>query len=65
MEGFGNLFIDARCNLVQKLDDSDIGTHSLVDRGHFKSDDTTADDDDFVVIRFGGKIRHKCSRRES
>ena len=45
VESFGDFFIDARGDLIQKLDNSHVSTHSLVNRGHFQTNDTTSDDD--------------------
>ena len=48
-----------------RFDKRDLSAFFGKAKGYAHSNDTTADDDNFVVIRFGGKIRHKCSRRES
>lgn len=44
IEGFSNFLIKSWNNLIQILNDSDIGAKSGIDRPHFQANDPTTDD---------------------
>jgi hypothetical protein len=45
VEGLGDFFIESGHDFVHELNNSDIGSKTLVDGGHFEADDAAANDD--------------------